>query len=324
MLKSGLWQKMLLAAFGIFVSLIILEVIARVFIDISPNFYEFDPILGYKLIPNAVGKSYGQTIKINSQGLRDTEHDYRRKYPLLRIAILGDSFTMGVGIEDIQDIYPKIIEKELPGVEVINLGVGGYNTDQEINFFKTEGIKYHPDLVILMFFINDNQAMLADIPGMQKLEKYHILQIRELLRKNIYMLKYAKELTSLAIQTYFKPEAPEKIPSVLAYKECLGQITNFSPYLKAKNSKLIVFLLPEIENFKNYRYTQVHDYIRTNLAKNGIICYDLLPDFKALELDSEDLWVSRQNHHLNKLGQRYLAQFVLRRLKPVKFVILSD
>jgi hypothetical protein len=40
-------------------------------------------------------------------------------------------------------------------IEVINLGVGGYSTDQELLLYQTEGRQYHPDLTILMFHDND-------------------------------------------------------------------------------------------------------------------------------------------------------------------------
>src|SRR5262245_55188805 len=47
-------------------------------------------------------------------------------------------------------------------VEVINAGVGNYNTIQEVQYFLTEGYKYHPDVVVLNFFINDAEPVLAE------------------------------------------------------------------------------------------------------------------------------------------------------------------
>jgi hypothetical protein len=40
-------------------------------------------------------------------------------------------------------------------VEVIALGVGGYSTDQELLWFQSEGKRYQPDLVVLMFYYDD-------------------------------------------------------------------------------------------------------------------------------------------------------------------------
>jgi hypothetical protein len=46
------------------------------------------------------------------------------------------------------------LEEEL-GVEVINAGVSGYSTDQELLWYENEGIKYETDLVILVIAGND-------------------------------------------------------------------------------------------------------------------------------------------------------------------------
>jgi lysophospholipase L1-like esterase len=41
------------------------------------------------------------------------------------------------------------------GVEVVNAGVSGYSTDQELLWFREEGIKYNPDLLLLVLTGND-------------------------------------------------------------------------------------------------------------------------------------------------------------------------
>ena len=43
----------------------------------------------------------------------------------------------------------------LPQAEVINFGVHGYGHDQMLIFFKEEGVKYKPDVVILGFVYQD-------------------------------------------------------------------------------------------------------------------------------------------------------------------------
>jgi hypothetical protein len=40
-------------------------------------------------------------------------------------------------------------------VRVINSGVGGYNTVQEVTYFKQEGVTFQPDLVMLTYVQND-------------------------------------------------------------------------------------------------------------------------------------------------------------------------
>ena len=53
------------------------------------------------------------------------------------------------------NIYTERLESILPNTEVINLGVTAFHLWQGITYFKREGIKYHPDIVIVGFCLND-------------------------------------------------------------------------------------------------------------------------------------------------------------------------
>lgn len=305
--------------FGLCVSFIALEIISRFLLDPSPTLHELDPFLGYRLVPNSVGKFSGYIMKINSKGIRDREYSYSKEYPFTRIVVLGDSFTFGLGVKDYRDTYPKIIEDSLLNagypVEVINLGVGGYNTSQEINFFKIEGFKYNPDLIILTFNLSDNGPVSVDIPRIRLLQKYHILNIRKMLGRNIYAITYLKKLILKFLTGTHLKQSPRFIPES-SYSGCVNQITGFSRYLEGRDVQLLVFILPEIENFQNYQYSRIHDYIRSNLLNNGVICYDLLPDFRNHNLDPGDIRFRINDPHLNELGHKYLASFMLPKLRP--------
>src|SRR5260370_32867511 len=73
--------------------------------------------------------------------------------------MLGDSTTLGWGVK-VEDTSAKVLERELgPVFEVINSGVGNYGTVQEVAYYKTRGRLFHPDLVLLQFFINDPEPV---------------------------------------------------------------------------------------------------------------------------------------------------------------------
>jgi lysophospholipase L1-like esterase len=104
-------------------------------------------------------KRYGDVlVTYNERGLRDrpilpkAEGEYR-------ILALGDSVTFGWGVPQHQ-IFSFRLEQLLQNrlqrpVRVINSGVGGYNTVQEVTYFKQEGITFQPDLVMLTYVQND-------------------------------------------------------------------------------------------------------------------------------------------------------------------------
>lgn len=157
-----------LIIFGVIVAILLLEAAARLYyfkslhnLVTEVTFRQFDKNLGWRLIPNKLGAwqriDYTVCERINSKGLRDIEHEYKKEGGVFRIAVLGDSFMEAYQVP-LEKSFCRILEKKLNlalgldnKVEVINMGTGGYGTAQEYLYFIQEGIKYQPDLVILAF-----------------------------------------------------------------------------------------------------------------------------------------------------------------------------
>ncbi len=96
---------------------------------------------------------------INSRGFRDLrEFKYRKSPDVVRVLVLGDSFTAGYEVRQ-DKTYASILERYLKknglNAEVINAGMSGNSNAEELVFFEQEGVKYQPDVVILGFFAND-------------------------------------------------------------------------------------------------------------------------------------------------------------------------
>jgi|ETNmetMinimDraft_26_1059896.scaffolds.fasta_scaffold02899_2 lysophospholipase L1-like esterase len=127
--------------------------------DVTGHRYIFDPLLGWRNIPNWKATSRGKPLTINSRGLRDREHAFENENQVKRILVLGDSFAWGYGVGDgetFSDVLENIAQEHSPGLEVINAGVSGWGTDQEYLFLISEGYRYSPDLVILAFYIQND------------------------------------------------------------------------------------------------------------------------------------------------------------------------
>jgi lysophospholipase L1-like esterase len=137
-------------------------------------FFMSEIILKFRYGPYSVGSAYGAPIinfedefyKLNSKRLRDREFSYVTQDNVFRVLVLGDSNTFGQGIKDHKDTYPKLLEKKLNNnnnnnnkeditYEIINAGVRGFGTKDELNYWNKEGIKYNPDLVIIAYFFDD-------------------------------------------------------------------------------------------------------------------------------------------------------------------------
>jgi lysophospholipase L1-like esterase len=103
--------------------------------------------------------SYGEaefqtTVLHDSRGYRSREVGDAKPPGRTRVLVLGDSFTWGVGVENDQTFSARLQTAD-PRLEVINTGVNGYGTSQELRLLVEEGLALRPDIVLLVFFWND-------------------------------------------------------------------------------------------------------------------------------------------------------------------------
>jgi GDSL-like Lipase/Acylhydrolase family len=142
--------------------------------DNAGEFWEPDRWLGWAHTPGAHGwakrclrgkPEWQVYTRINSHGLRDRDVPYERQGKF-RILALGDSFTEGLQVEQ-EETFERGLEQRFgDGVEVLNAGVSGYGTDNELLFFMREGWKYQADLVLLVF--NTSNDILENHYGLMR------------------------------------------------------------------------------------------------------------------------------------------------------------
>jgi lysophospholipase L1-like esterase len=90
----------------------------------------------------------------------------------LRILFIGDSLVWS-GETSSGELYTKVLEQRLKtsvnSFEVINAGIPGYTTYQELEFLKIYGLDMEPDLVVLGFVFNDVYYKYLHKPTSQKI-----------------------------------------------------------------------------------------------------------------------------------------------------------
>ncbi len=80
-----------------------------------------------------------------------TLYNYNGSRPA--IIFIGDSYTAGAAVQ-YNETFPFYLSQELD-YNIINLGIGGYNTKQEVERLKKVGLKYKPKVVVIQFYHND-------------------------------------------------------------------------------------------------------------------------------------------------------------------------
>jgi hypothetical protein len=96
----------------------------------------------------------GETITINDRGYRGARHAARAEPGVTRVVMLGDSVAFGSGVSD-AETFSALLDAR-PDVEVVNLAVDGYGTDQALLRLEREGLAYGPSLVVLNFCVRND------------------------------------------------------------------------------------------------------------------------------------------------------------------------
>ncbi len=195
-------SNILLAAAGTAVALVVCELCVR---RIAPQHFPLavalrglhqpNAELGYVMVPRFAKHvhtaEFTCDVRTNSLGIRDREIGPRVP-GRLRLLALGDSFTLGIHAGPLDSCFVKRLEVELRGqlaalptapgrpawhdAEVVNAGVDGYGTEQEIGMLRRLGREIGPDGVLLAFYLgndftdNSGRTRMTVVDGYQMLE----------------------------------------------------------------------------------------------------------------------------------------------------------
>lgn len=321
-----LLQKLTIIVLSLIISLLLGEGIIRLFYNRISNYNlemwryakELKKPLKYNKLPfhhksNVECELYGVKVSTNSLGFRDNEIDTTNE-KIKRIIFIGDSFTFGWGVPS-DKTYTSVLEKKLNMLnneyDVINMGVGNYNSIMEDELFKLKGLQLNPKIVVLMYFINDVERTL---------------QIHELKSKifgNSYLIAFLfdkfQKIKLITNKNYNWKSYYHKIYSdkqaVMENKSSLEEVINIC---KQRNIKLLFVNIPELHELKNYSFTEATEYIKNIANDNNIPFLDLL-EYIRDEKPSK-IWVSDEDSHANAYANNIFANAIFEKLRNLGYV----
>lgn len=151
---------------------------------------------------------------INADSLHERyEYQIEKDPNTFRIITLGDSFTFGLFMK-LEENWTEILEdklnnptlcKKLNKVEVINLGVYGYDIQYSVERYKLRGAKYNPDLVI--WFIKADDVFQINELVLEK-ERYYDQQITESQRNEFISQGVFYPSWAMAMKDIYKTYEP--------------------------------------------------------------------------------------------------------------------
>ncbi len=297
------------------VGLLVLEGLTRLVLD-DGMLYELEmwkyarevkvrdprPELGHRHRPNAEARLMGVTVRTNSLGLRSPEIGEKAGDGTARIAFVGDSIVLGWGVAEQQTFAHRVIAAlRAAGYKVdgFNLGVGNYNTLQELALFREVGAPLKPDIIVLSYFINDAEPM-PDYPASVWLDEHSAAWV---------VFRY--RLDSLFRQFGEAPDWKHYYralydPNADGWKRTKTALAGFADTARELGAELVVFNIPELRELKPYPFPDITTAVRKVVEQQGVSFVDLLPTVEDLEPSS--LWVTVPDPHPNSKAASAFAK----------------
>lgn len=239
-----------------------------------------------------------------------------------RIAVVGDSFTWGQGIEEAQR-FSNLLEGLLgPGFEVLNFGRPGNNMPEHLEVLE-QALPVAPDFILLQLYINDFETRQMARPQPYPLlpASWHSSLERSSLLYDLINQRWEEWQPALGIVDDYvgymarnlrDPTAPN---SQLAF----GMLSRFMERARQAGVASGAVLFPATDamgpNGSQYPFGYLHARVAATCDAAKVQCLDLLPVFSTIH-DPRTMWVSPFDAHPNAMANQRAAQEILRRFAP--------
>jgi hypothetical protein len=275
-------------------------------------------IAGVEPIPRPEKEQY--RYEKNAHGLRDYQRSYKKEEGVFRIVATGDSFTFGTGVPSMEDTFLRRLERALNEeaqseyrFEVINGAQPGYNTPHEYEWLKKEGIKYSPDLIMVVYFFNDATSMGTVTSLMRpiheeaagKSETWSVAY--SYFKYRIMRSVISRRTTGEYRQAYFEGKGGSTKTG--RWEKCQECILGIKDLAEAHDARLLFVTFPILIDLdEDYAFQDIHDIVVDFLTGSGIEVHSLLPAFVEYDGTAESLWVNITNAHPNEKGHEIAAR----------------
>jgi len=317
--NRNLLKKLALTVLALLFTALLLEAALRIVfyhsMDFSMEMWKYavrlkrpvsNPKMSFAHQPNSRAFLMGADLTISSQGLRDREYSLEKPRDVYRVLLLGDSTTLGWGVP-LKETAAKILERELnaqniPGYqrfEAINAGVGNYDTVQEVTYYETRGREFHPDLVILVYFINDPEPVPIEKRGFLVDRSYLVAFLTNRFDGVLRRLGARPDW-----KTYYASLYDDNLPGFQACKAALGDLAVAT---RNDHARLLVALLPELHQINDhYPFSAAHQKIKDVLAAEDVPVLDLIDGLRNHGPEST-LWITPLDDHPNGKANALIA-----------------
>lgn len=306
---SSLIKNTLLILFSLFIGLLVIEFGLRAK-NLSGNNYDIEmwryakelkkpsdnPILGHEHVRSSSALLQNVEIRTNSFGMRGAEplKSYSR-----RILFLGSSITLGWGVNE-SNVFTTLIKnkykKDGVNVDILNAGIGNYNTERYVENFIQNLHELKPSDVVVHYFLNDAEILASG--GGNYLTKHFQLAV---LGWGAYQRIFGNS-ASLPMTKYYENLYSDKSEGI---KRMLASLDKLNKYCQDRKINLYFSIVPDIHNLEAYPYLNIHNKLIGYAKERGIKYVDFLDSMSGLSPNT--VWNLANDPHPNALGHKKMA-----------------
>jgi len=231
----------------------------------------------YTVASNASG--WPQRQEWNADGLRDVAHPTDKVEGDWRVAVLGDSVTLGAGIEA-AEAFPQVLQAALDvegqRIEVLNVALWGWSTRQQRIAWERIARRYRPDQAILAVCLND----LAELQNNLSRPPRWLARLHE----RSALVRWAVDAQGREIgsveELFREPEARRVRQAFVLFHD---EVRALRRVVEADGARLDVVVLPfRFQVEEGTPPASVQASIADFCVREGLRCVDLLPALAPL------------------------------------------
>jgi hypothetical protein len=304
----------------------------RISLDDLAYLHTYSPVYGWTPRPSFRYTLAGSETTINRLGYRGREVPTARTPGRTRIVMLGDSITFGYGVRD-GETFSAVLEEADPRLEVVNLGVQGYGTDQELLKLEREGLAYAPDVVVLNVCLAndllDNAAAKSIYDGVYpkpffRLEDGRLVRVADhvalspprrlalLLSQRSALFNIVLDLTRVDRARYQRELAglAETEPGEPAFAVTFALVRRMDEEARAGGARFVALLYPSLRDFVRPSRRAQRFLDAPELSAVPVV--DLRPRFEARGFTAGTFsrYSLDGNLHLTAEGHRLAAEVI--------------
>lgn len=275
----------------------------------------------------------GESQAPPANGIAVRADDFRQPPPgpkegKLRILAFGDSYTWGHGVADGKLVWPALLEEFVAGaagsrrIEVINLGVPGFTTVNELELLSRVGIGLEPDIIIVQYLINDVLPSGLNYwrVGEEWLDGRRVLPLlpsrrlhRALLAHSAFYRLADRRFASLQRRIW----PPRRwndlyIENFAGWRDMRKAIAAIARVASDRGIPAVFMIFPSLHSGHwsdaTHPETAINAMVETYAREQGLLTLELLPAFARAGRSFEEWWVSPTDPHPNPEAHALVAQ----------------